>query len=316
MGVSVSQKAAKMEPIRHNPDSWRARLDGLRYRVRRRLAPRRKRKKVFITFSDGHLYKGKYLAWAVRRLGLFDEVKAYGPQDLGEAFWARHGPFVAVHSRGFGFWVWKPYIIQRELQALRDDDILVWSDAGALLVPETRARPALEKSFRRLQDMPVGLAAAAVNSSYVWCKEDVFAALGVTDETDKKIYQYESGRILCRKHPPAMRVIDGWAALAWERHYHLFDNSPSRLPNHREFKEHRHDQALLSILMHQYGGEYWRQVHEIFYAIGMTEIILPHLLRGDEPPVWREDPNLGEVEMKKREQTQRFAAAYRQAGCP
>ena len=93
-------------------------LSSLRYRMRRGIggttAPRRKVRKVFLTFAAGPHYDARYIVEDVRRLNLFDSLYGLGPQDLGEAFWERHGAFVRAHARGFGFWIWKPFIIQRQ----------------------------------------------------------------------------------------------------------------------------------------------------------------------------------------------------------
>ena len=298
-----------MKPIQYNSDSWRARFSARRYRWRRRFLPRRQPKKVFISFGAGPHFDSQYIARDARRLGLFDEVKAYGAADLGERFWARHGPFVKAHHRGYGFWIWKPYLIQRELAALRDDDILVYSDAGAIILSDEGAHTAMAKSFQSVQKLPGGICASQVNFSYQWCKESVFAALEVTNDQDKQKNQYEGGRIICRKNPAAMRVINHWAALVQEQHYHLFDNSPSFLPNHEDFREHRHDQAVFSILMYRYGGEFWQQVHEIFKSSGWLKHEAPFLLRGEDPPDWQKNPDRPPEET--RALLRRWAAAHR-----
>ena len=276
-------------------NDWRYRLSSLRYRVRRRIggitAPRRKGRKVFVTFAAGPRFDTRYLVEDVRRLNLFDSLYGLGPEDLDETFWARHGAFVRAHRRGYGFWIWKPFIIQRCLRAMRNGDILVYSDAGAIVRPEDGMRARLEQQFGDIQTWPVGLAASVGGSdSRIHCKADAFAALGVTEEKEKALFQYQGGRLICRKHPAAMRIIDLWARLAWEQHYHLFDNSPSRLPNHPTFKGHRHDQAILSILMQRYGGRVWH--HGVFQSSGGIKNIASAALAGEDLKMLEHDENL------------------------
>lgn len=305
-----------MKPIRHNPDSWQARVYARSYRLRRHFLPRRKPKKVFICFSAGPGFDSQYIVRDVRRLNIFDEVKAYGAEDLGAAFWARHGAFVKAHEIGFGYWIWKPYIIQRELAALRDDDILVYRDAGAFVRPDRDARALMQKSFQRVQDAPNGICAPIVlppwnrDKEWTWCKEDVFAALGVTQDKDKQRPQYSGGRFLCRKNPASMRIVNYWAALAWEQHYHLFDDSPSRLPNHKDFRQHRHDQAVFSMLMHRYGGAVWQEELGIFYKFRQLAQCAEFLLRGEDPPGWQKNPH--QPSGGERALLRRWAALYRQ----
>jgi len=303
----------------------RYRLSSLRYRVRRRIsgitAPRRKVRKVFVTFAAGPRYDTRYIVEDVRRLNLFDKIYGLGPQDLGEAFWARHGAFVRAHAsdedaRGYGFWVWRAFIIQRCLRGMRDDDILVYSDAGAIVMPEDGVRARLEAHFRDIQQWPVGLGAGFGDvDSRTRCKADVFAALGVTEEKEKALFQYQGGRLICRKHPAAMRIIDLWARLAWERHYHLFDNSPSRLPNHPTFKGHRHDQAILSILMHRYGARLWRQ--SVFWRARLIKKIASAALAGAPLKIplsmLQQEANLPEAQNRHKAMYRQWVERFLQA---
>ncbi len=298
----------------------RYRFSSLRYRVRRRIggitAPRRKPKKVFLTFAAGPDFDTRYLVEDVRRLNLFDSLYGLGPQDLGEAFWARHGAFVRAHARGYGFWIWKPFIIQRCLRAMRDDDILVFSDAGAIVRPEDGMRARLEEQFRKIYQWPVGLGGAFAGAlvggyaSRIYCKADVFAALGVSTEKERAALQYEGGRIICRKHPAAMRIIDLWARLAWARLYHLFDDSPSRLPNHVRFREHRHDQAIFSILMHRYGGRKWN--HDVFERCRGIKRVVRVALAGDPLKRLEHDESLSDAQNRNRARNRLWAERFLQ----
>ena len=291
----------------------RYRLASLRYRVRRRIAPRRQVRKVFLTFAAGTHFDTRYIVEDVRRLNLFDSLYGLKRKDLGEAFWERHGAFVRAHPRGFGFWVWKPFIIQRCLRAMRDDDILVYSDAGAIVMPEDGVRARLEQHFQDIQQWPVGLGGAFATGyvSPIHCKADVFAALGVQGENDRAVPQYEGGRIICRKHPAAMRIIDLWARLAWARHYHLFDDSPSHLPNDSGFKEHRHDQAIFSILMHRYGARVWH--HGVFAKCRAVKSIARAVLAGKPVNKIQHDESLSDAENHRRAMFRLWAERFRQA---
>ena len=42
-------------------------------------------------------------------------------------------------------------------------------------------------------------------------------------------------------------LIDEWYNISCD--YHLIDDSPSIISNHNEFREHRHDQSILSLLI-------------------------------------------------------------------
>ena len=225
-------------------------------------------KKIFITFAGGPDYSTDYLVADVRALGVFDEIKGYAPKDLGEEFWQRHAHFLASRRQrmGYGRWIWKSWMIRRELQTMDDDDILVYCDAGATLFEREHAAARLHESFHRLMTLPVGLCTnrAPARFAWGWSREYVLVAMDATSDSIRGMVPYRAGRILCRKHAPAMRVINAWADLVDHQRYDVLGKALSHLPNHPKFQRHFNDQALLTILMGKYGGSEWPEQEKIF----------------------------------------------------
>lgn len=56
-----------------------------------------------------------------------------------------------------------------------------------------------------------------------------------------------SSFLILRNTPATRRLVGEWLRLA--QIYPLIDDSPSKLPNHSCFREHRHVEALLSLLL-------------------------------------------------------------------
>jgi len=239
-------------------------------------------KKVFITFAGGQKYSTEYLVADARAVGVFDEVKGYGPKDLGEAFWRRHEKFFAANRRrrGYGRWIWKPYIIRREMESMSDDDILVYCDAGALVHERQRAAARLQESFQHLMTLPVGLCAnrAPRRFAYGWSREYVLVAMDATSDSIRGMAPYRSGRILCRKHAPAMRVINAWADLVDQQRYDVFGPARSQLPDHPKYKKHFKEQVSLTILMGKYGGSNWDGHEKIFHRCRNLQQIMQRWL--------------------------------------
>ena len=63
---------------------------------------------------------------------LFTSVKGYTDIDLknDNIFWSNHGKFLENNKRGYGYWLWKPYLIKKNLDTMNEDDILFYADAG------------------------------------------------------------------------------------------------------------------------------------------------------------------------------------------
>ncbi len=98
-------------------------------------------KKIFIAYADAALaYSLKRIGRQARRLQIFDEVILYTPADLSEEIKAH--PLMQF-SRGGGYWLWKPWLIQKTLREHEPCDIVVYADAGSTL----RKSPEWERLF-------------------------------------------------------------------------------------------------------------------------------------------------------------------------
>ncbi len=65
--------------------------------------------------------------------------------------------------------------------------------------------------------------------------------------------QIAGGIQVLRKCQHSLDVTREWLNLATEN-YHWIDDSPSHLPNHPDFREHRHDQSIISLLVKNRGA--------------------------------------------------------------
>lgn len=211
--------------------------------------------RVFITFGNRRFRRAKRrLAREAEALGVFDRVTAHGPKDLGEAFWRAHERFVKRHARGYGFYLWKPYLVWHTLRALADDDILVYADAGCKIYPQHA--PRLHEYFEIVTRAPTGILCFALRAlEQAYTKADLAARLGVLHDPRVMASPQVAGGIhVTRKCTHSVAVMRRWYAIAGED-YHWIDNSPSRRPNHPTFQEHRHDQSILSLLVKIHGAE-------------------------------------------------------------
>ena len=49
-----------------------------------------------------------------------------------QEFFAKYRDF-APNQRGYGFWLWKPYLINNKLQDLSNNDVLCYVDSGDII---------------------------------------------------------------------------------------------------------------------------------------------------------------------------------------
>lgn len=85
----------------------------------------------------------------------FDKFKVYTFEDLDHNFIEDHD-HIFKHKRGGGYWIWKFHIVQKHLNLIDDDDILVYLDGGCILSNTTSAKNILMSMSILLRKMRGG----------------------------------------------------------------------------------------------------------------------------------------------------------------
>ncbi len=180
-------------------------------------------------------------------LGFFTQILECTEADLqqDEAFWSQHGEFITTHPRGYGYWMWKPYLIYRVLEQLQDDDILIYADAGCLINPEGLQR--LLEYIEVLKGSPYGILTYQVNFLEKQYSKQLLTQFLQASERDLDSRQMSAAVIIIQKNPHSTALIKEWSALG--SIHHLIDDSETD-----EFVDHRHDQSIYSLLVKKYGA--------------------------------------------------------------
>jgi len=205
---------------------------------------------VFLSFAGGDdkwFFCLRHLRERAIEIGVFDSVLDYTPEDLPADFLLRHGEFLEKNKRGYGYWLWKPYLILKQMERMNNGDTLLFLDSGCDIVVSQKA-----DLVRLIELVKTEL---IIGSKYPsperkWSKMDLISALGGNNEQSLNSYQYQGGVNLFYKCDLVMVLLNEWYETCCN--YHLLDDSPSVLPNDVGFCEHRHDQSVFSLLLKKY----------------------------------------------------------------
>jgi hypothetical protein len=207
------------------------------------------RKVTLVAFADGVFAprKRKFLEEA-HALGVFDECAVFDRTQLPAMFSAQHLPFMEAQARGFGYWIWKPQVILQAFDRAGPDDLVVYLDAGFSLNPAGKAR--MLEYFEIANDSSYKmLSFQNVHTENMWTKMDLAGRLGVAQSPQiMNTSQLTAGFMILGKTPSNVDLVGQWQEIAVEANYHYSDDSPSVLPNHVAFREHRHDMSISSLL--------------------------------------------------------------------
>jgi hypothetical protein len=143
-------------------------------------------------------------------------------------------------GRGDNYWRWKPEILLNTMTKYKGDFIL-YIDAGDYHT---------EDFWKWLTAYVVVSDNLFVSRGYLhreWTKADCLEAMGMLPCIERIDHQLEAGLIGLRANDENIALVEEWAK--WMQDDHLVNDAPSQIPNHPDFKEHRHDQSILTNLV-------------------------------------------------------------------
>jgi hypothetical protein len=176
--------------------------------------------------------------------------------------------------RGLGYWAWKPTLIYYyalqfpSMFGIDEGDIVVYADAGVEFIAP------VNHIIDRM-DQDIFLFGNSWEHAH-WCKRDIVDEMIGRCDYGKEFCDYnehaiwKSFRKQCQASVVFFRVSDysrqfvaEWLKWCLFEGGRLIDDSPSRAPNHPEFQENRHDQAILTTLAYREGIKlhYWPAVY-------------------------------------------------------
>lgn len=201
--------------------------------------------KIFITYGNANYQQSKQrIIKEADSLDIFDKIIAYGPEDLSEQI--IKGPLFQ-YRKGGGYWIWKSYIINKTLQTMNDEDILVYADAGCSLLQSNQ----WDKYFSDLKKH--SMLAFKINClNYQYIKSKVVNEFKrMNGKKWHYSYQIAATVLFLKKDNFTCNFINEWCNYCTED-FILDVPSQDIAQENKRFIEHRHDQAILTALIYKY----------------------------------------------------------------
>jgi hypothetical protein len=178
--------------------------------------------------------------------GIFEEILAYTDADLkaDSEFWGKHGDFIEKNKRGYGYWLWKPYLIKKVLDKMKENDILFYLDSGCEIKNDGNNK--LNKFIELCDDHNILYTTEGYNEKS-YTKMDTFSKMNMINDKILNSTQYQAGVLVIKKNEMMTNFINEWYSIGCE--YHFIDDSDSILSNDIAFIDNRHDQSIFSLLL-------------------------------------------------------------------
>ena len=237
-----------------------------------------------LTFAD-KINDNKYYDYAQQLVqdatnyNIFSTIKCLTAVDLFKNNdFQKHILFFSENKRGFGYWLWKPFLIWKTLEELPEGDLLVYLDAGTKLSLEGKSRFMDYLEIQR-KDKYNNLFFEHDDPISSWCKMDTIHFFDAYDLVNNKVKEVLPG-ILFTSNNPHNRFL---FKLCYDScsNYQLITDTPSVKPNLPEFIEHRHDQSVFSIVVRKFSAS---SIYPLLNELKKSNKVYPITIRGSLPP--------------------------------
>jgi len=197
--------------------------------------------KVLTFATNKYYYSQKKLIEHLNNIGL-NNLISLTDSDLPELFFDTHKKHFE-YSRGYGYWIWKPYIIKNNLEKLKSDEIILYIDCGDI--------PSI-KFFNFILDHFKTYDYLFLNRGYnhgQWTKRDCFHYMECDDENFYNQTQLEAGVFALKNTSENHFLLDEWYTYMNDLNILTDNQNICGLDNLKNFIEHRHDQSILTNLI-------------------------------------------------------------------
>lgn len=171
-----------------------------------------------------------------------DYIMPFGPNDIDRDYYYKNIRFFN-QTKGGGYWVWKPYIIDNILSIMQFGDWLLYVDAGLFYINNIK-KYILELEREKITFVMV----PTVHNEYQYTKRDIFVATDTDYDYIVNTKQRQSGVLAIQKTKENVRFIEEW--LYYIQKDNLVTDAPNEYGkmNYEGFVENRHDQSIFSVL--------------------------------------------------------------------
>ncbi|MFC3343352.1 hypothetical protein [Paenibacillus abyssi] len=206
-----------------------------------------------VSYATARFYKSqKKLRRSALQYGV-DQVIPIRDKDLASTSFYEKNKKILQQPRGGGYWLWKPYIIFKAMSKAKENDMIIYSDSGMEVI---RPLDPLIDICKRQGGIMLFRAHNLLNKA--WTKRDCFALMKCDSEDYWNAEQLMGSFCLFMNNQKNKAFVKEWLTYCLDERILTDIANQCGLNNFPEFKDHRHDQSVLSLLAVKHKIEVYR----------------------------------------------------------
>lgn len=192
-----------------------------------------------LSYADGEVYLANQRALNQSAINkCIDHIKSYNSSFLDDKFKDKNSA-ILTQSRGAGYWLWKPYIIYDTLTSIPENDIVIYVDSGAMI------HSPIDKLVNLLDKNRDIILFENFHKNRGYVKRDLLKMMGMDNDTTLDNMQLFATFVIIKNTQFSKKFIKEWLDIS--QNEHAITDTPSE-NEYADFLDHRHDQAILSLL--------------------------------------------------------------------
>jgi hypothetical protein len=200
----------------------------------------------FITYSD-EKFKDQQNNLDLHAKKFF-KLNSYNREWLVTTNFYKENQEVLDLPRGGGYWLWKPFIILDSLNKMNDNDLLFYLDSGDEF---SDGLAKFLNNYFSNNYIDSLLTFGGTNKQKWYTKRDTFILMNCDTKEYHNHIQLEAGVICLKKTDKIIKLVSEWLSYCSNKNI-ITDIENITGPNLDGFKDHRHDQSVLTNLAIKY----------------------------------------------------------------
>lgn len=214
----------------------------------------------FLTFANTSYMSLDRIHKQAVDMNIFDTINLKNEHDISD-FLEKHRNFIMNHKYGFGYYIWKPKIILDTLLKMKENDILLYCDAGTHL--NNKGRHRFLEYINIFFDDKYHLVNFSTNNFYKiqqFVKSDAINAYfpELMKREDNCMY---AGIMMIKKTNKSIALIQDYLALC--ENYHFLSDARSITPSHPLFIGNDKDNGLYAMCVLKHNISYFIDSKEV-----------------------------------------------------
>jgi|15BtaG_2_1085339.scaffolds.fasta_scaffold01537_4 hypothetical protein len=193
---------------------------------------------IVISFATGRFIESqKLLEKKSYEMGA-DKVISYNRDSLDSKFISENYN-ILKHSRGSGYWLWKPYLIKKTLDECNVGDVVVYCDSGMYPIRH------LDNMFSLMKNREICLFKVHETKNKNWTKIDCFNLMDCFGDKFTESEQVNAAVQIYKKTNKSLHFVE--KMLYYSCDENIISDKVSITGNEMSsFKDHRHDQSIIT----------------------------------------------------------------------